>query len=139
MTANVYSKKIYLSSKPTSIHHLEEYLHEVFSDVKICSNKYAEILISLTEAVNNAIIHGNKSDESKKVIIDCYCTYEGLFFSVIDEGTGFDPASLPDPTSPEHIECCGGRGVFIIHSLADKVAYKNNGTTLEIFFTHNEQ
>ena len=96
--------------------------------------RYPDILISLTEAVNNAIIHGNKADESKKVKIDMQEEKSGIAVSVTDEGQGFDPEEVPDPTSPENLECCGGRGVFIMSSLADKLSYINNGTTVKMYF-----
>jgi serine/threonine-protein kinase RsbW len=130
----VVKKTLFLSSSPSSIANLEDYIQDIIHEVSICESKYPEILISLTEAVNNAIIHGNKSDESKQVQINCKCNGEVINFSIKDEGQGFDPGIIPDPTSQDRIECCGGRGVFIINSLADKVAYKNNGNTLEIFF-----
>ena len=128
------SKSIKLTSSPQSISALESYLHEIIEEFRLCEAKYPDILISLTEAVNNAIIHGNKSDENKKVQIKCKSRAKGIYFSIIDEGNGFNPENLADPTSPEKIECCGGRGVYIINALADKVAYKNNGSTVEIFF-----
>ena len=127
-------KTIKLSSSPTSITVLEEYLQDLLLDNQLCASKFPDILISLTEAVNNAIIHGNKSDASKEVQVNCKHSKTGISFSIIDQGNGFDPQTIPDPTSPEKIECCGGRGVFIINALADKVAYKNNGSTVEIYF-----
>ncbi|MBK8701624.1 MAG: ATP-binding protein [Saprospiraceae bacterium] len=127
-------KTIKLSSSPNSIAALEDYLNGIIEENKLCASKYPDILISLTEAVNNAIIHGNKSDESKAVRVNCKSNAKGIYFSIIDEGNGFDPAAIPDPTSPEKLACCGGRGVYIMTALADKVAYKNNGSTVEIFF-----
>ncbi len=128
------NKKLSLSSNPDSITVLECYLQEILQEFSLCESKYPEILISLTEAVNNAIIHGNKQDATKRVLVSCKSNPSGIYFSVNDEGNGFDPNSIPDPTSQEKIECCGGRGVYIINSLADKVDYKNNGSTLELFF-----
>ena len=127
-------KTIRLSSSPNSIAALEDYLHSILRENQSCADKFPDILISLTEAVNNAIIHGNKSDESKEVKVACKSSKTGISFSIIDEGAGFDPQTIPDPTSPEKLECCGGRGVYIMNALADKVAYKNNGSTVEIYF-----
>jgi serine/threonine-protein kinase RsbW len=127
-------KSLLLTSSPDSIAHLEVYLQEILMEYELCESKYPEILISVTEAVNNAIIHGNKSDLRKKVQVKCKSNQRGIYFTVIDEGNGFDPNSIPDPTSDELIECCGGRGVYIINALADKVDYKNNGSTLEMYF-----
>jgi serine/threonine-protein kinase RsbW len=128
------NKKLSLSSNPDSITMLESYLQEIIEEFRLCESKYPDILITLTEAVNNAIIHGNKNDENKKVVVSCKSKQSGIYFSINDEGNGFDPASVPDPTTVDKIECCGGRGVYIINRLADKVAYKNNGSTVELFF-----
>lgn len=127
-------KTIRIASSPNSISVLEDYLQSILKENQLCAEKFPDILVSLTEAVNNAIIHGNKSDESKEVRIACKSSKTGISFSIIDQGAGFDPETIPDPTSPERLECCGGRGVYIINALADKVAYKNNGNTVEIFF-----
>jgi serine/threonine-protein kinase RsbW len=128
------NKSITLSSDPASIIDLEKYLHEILDEYKFCEAKFPEILISLTEAVNNAIIHGNKKDINKHVQINCESKTKGIYFRVQDEGAGFDPSAVPDPTDESTIHFCGGRGVYIINALADKVDYTNNGNTLEIFF-----
>lgn len=127
-------KMLRITSDPNNILKVEPYLQQVSTFYQISEERYPDILISLTEAVNNAILHGNKSDDSKYVRIALEENNSELAFSVSDEGTGFDPREIPDPTTPELIECCGGRGVFIISQLADRVVFKNNGSTVKIFF-----
>ena len=105
--------------------------------MNIDETKFPDILISLTEAVNNAILHGNNADESKTVEISMEGKSSGVAISVTDEGKGFDPNEIPDPTAPENIECCGGRGVFIMSRLADKITFENNGSTVQMFFKLN--
>ena len=93
------------------------------------------MLVSLTEAVNNAIIHGNKLDEKK--MVDLKMELGGndmLRFTVHDEGVGFDFDKVPDPTEQENIEKAEGRGIYLIRHLADEVKYTDNGSTLEIHF-----
>lgn len=123
-----------ISSNPNNILEVEQYLKVAKSEYKICDDKYPEILISLTEAVNNAIIHGNNADEQKRVEISLECDSKELSIQIVDEGAGFDPNEVPDPTQPENLECCGGRGVHIMKSLADRVAYLNNGSTVKMVF-----
>lgn len=123
-----------IESKTNNIAMIEPYLKEIIEKNHICSERYADILISLTEAVNNAIIHGNDQDESKYVKIHMTEGDHGVIFSVTDEGQGFDPENIPDPTTEQFIECCGGRGVFIIKSLADSVDYQDNGCTVQMSF-----
>lgn len=123
-----------LSSESRSIGEVEPYVEEIAMKYKIEPAKYPNILISLTEAVNNAIIHGNNEDASKFVNICVKETKTGLCFEVCDEGEGFNPNTIPDPTAPENIECCGGRGVFLMKELSDKIVYKDNGRTVKIHF-----
>lgn len=123
-----------ISSNPNNILKVENYLRDAQVDMNIDDMKFPDILISLTEAVNNAILHGNNADESKNVEISMQEESTGVAISVTDEGNGFNPHEIPDPTAPENIECCGGRGVFIMNSLADKISYANNGSTVQMFF-----
>ena len=126
-----------ISSNPNNILKVENYLRNAQHDLNIDETKFPDILISLTEAVNNAILHGNNADESKNVEISMVEKFSGVAISVTDEGKGFDPNEIPDPTAPENIECCGGRGVFIMSRLADKISFENNGSTVQLFFKLN--
>jgi len=123
-----------ISSNPNNILKVENYLRDAQIDMNIDDTKFPDILISLTEAVNNAILHGNNADESKNVEICMEGQTSGIAISVTDEGKGFDPNEIPDPTAPENIECCGGRGVFIMSRLADRISFENNGSTVQMFF-----
>ena len=123
-----------LPSSTKSICQLEEFIQCVAKEYNICQDKFPDILISLTEAVNNAIIHGNKEREDKQVRIVFNTSKKGLIFTVHDEGKGFNPTNLPDPTSPERLTCCGGRGVFLMNQLADEVKYLNNGRSVKMHF-----
>jgi len=133
----LFKKMLVIDSNPNNILKVESYLQAIKTEHNQLSGRFADILISLTEAVNNAIIHGNCADEKKKVKINMEQIATGLSVSVTDEGCGFDPKEVPDPTSPENLECCGGRGVFIMNSLADKLSYSNNGCTVKMFFKYN--
>ncbi len=128
------TKLLSIPSNPKRIVELEGFLTNVLSDLELSKERYPEMLISLTEAVNNAIIHGNKLDESKQVKINCEKSGKHLCFSISDEGDGFDVREVPDPTSDNLIDCCGGRGVFIMTNLCDRIQFKNNGSTVEMYF-----
>lgn len=128
-----------INSNPNNILTLEYHLQRLAQNTNLHPDKYADILISLTEAVNNAIIHGNKSDESKLVFIDLTERENELSFCVTDEGIGFNPCGVPDPTCGENLDCCGGRGVYIMKALADRITFKNNGRTVEMHFLINKQ
>ncbi|MFT6808786.1 MAG: serine/threonine-protein kinase RsbW [Saprospiraceae bacterium] len=124
-----------LPSCTTSLCRLEEFMREIAVKHSIHEEKFPDILISLTEAVNNAIIHGNKSDQNKHVRVLLTETKTGLSFRVSDEGCGFNHKTIPDPTLAENIECCGGRGVFLMKELSDDIAFLNEGRTVEMHFS----
>ena len=127
-------KSLTVSSKPENIALVEKFIDEMRSEINIGDDVYGNILISITEAANNAIIHGNQLDENKFVQIGLRCRQNKLIFTVSDEGKGFDPNNVPDPTLEANLECCGGRGVFIINQLSHAVRYLNNGSTIKIIF-----
>ncbi len=97
---------------------------------------YGKILISTVEAVNNAILHGNKGDAEKMVTVNF--TADGNMFdvTVTDQGEGFKYDCLPDPTDPANIENLHGRGVFIMRSLADAIEYNESGNEVKMSFRY---
>lgn len=123
-----------LASDPSNITKVEGYVNKIADRYQLDQEKHANLLISLTEAVNNAIIHGNKQDRTKTVSIKLAQTSNGLAIRVSDQGRGFCYEDLPDPTSPERLCECGGRGVFLMNQLCDKLRYINGGTTVEMQF-----
>lgn len=129
-------KTIKFSSKPENISIVEKFVDELRNEVNIGDDVYGNVLISITEAANNAILHGNKGDEKKEVEIQYGLDDRGknLSFIVKDQGRGFDYNSLPDPTAPENLEKASGRGVFLMMQLADMVVFSNKGATVEMQF-----
>ena len=123
-----------LASDPRNIVQVEQLVEQLSSRFHLNQEKHDSLLISLTEAVSNAIIHGNKQDRSKTVCIHYTQVTDGLAIRVSDQGGGFNFDSLPDPTSPERICECGGRGVFLMHQLCDRMRYINGGSTVEMQF-----
>ncbi|MBK7225388.1 MAG: ATP-binding protein [Saprospiraceae bacterium] len=123
-----------IASIPDNISILEDYLQNIFNEYHLDQKLYPNVLISLTEAVNNAIIHGNQMDENKFVQLNSFCKNHKICFRISDEGSGFDPKQVPDPTQPENIEKCGGRGVFLMYKLSDRIDYSDNGRTVELEF-----
>ncbi len=123
-----------IHSSSQSIADLEIYVKGLFEKYGLEHDLYPNILISLTEAVNNAIKHGNRSDLSKVVCIETRRCGDRVCCVITDEGNGFDYKSLPDPTAPENVEKIGGRGVFLMHQLSDHIKFLNNGSTVEMEF-----
>ena len=123
-----------LSSDPSNIAKVEPFLKNLLAKYKVSPDAFGSILIGLTEAVNNAIIHGNGRNKAKKVQVVVRKQQDIIRCSVTDEGAGFNPSEVPDPTSPECICECGGRGVFLMKELSDEIKFVNNGSTVEMCF-----
>lgn len=107
----------------------------VCKELGINEDYYGNILIAVTEAVNNAIKHGNNSDPEKDVQLQVLDSTDTFEFVVSDQGEGFDHTQLPDPTAPENIEKEHGRGIFLMTSLSDEVVFENNGNTVKLTFS----
>jgi serine/threonine-protein kinase RsbW len=121
-------------SKADNIVIAEKLVDDVCKRFSVDEDFYGNILIAVTEAVNNAINHGNRQNPKKKVSLNFVERADRLSFSVQDEGDGFDPNALPDPTDPENLEKISGRGVFLMKHLADEVEFSENGTRVEMIF-----
>ena len=124
-----------LPSQIDSISQIETFIDDVCDQFSIGEDHYGNILIALTEAINNAITHGNKLDASKKVHVEMESNSREISFTISDEGDGFDFENIPDPTLPENITKINGRGVFLMKSLADEVIFDENGTKTTLKFS----
>ena len=123
-----------LASDPKNVARVESFVEHLVDKYGISPDVYGNILISLTEAVTNAIIHGNDNDKNKTVQVRLKKQNNIIAFLVSDEGGGFDFDNLPDPTAPENLLKIGGRGVFLMRQLSDDVSFYDNGSTVEICF-----
>ena len=130
----VMENTVTLNSDINEISKVEGLVSEIFDRYHINHELYGNVLIALTEAANNAIMHGNRYDAEKKVIINYDFSEPVLNIRVSDEGKGFDFDNLPDPTEPEYIDKPCGRGVFLIKRLADKVDFDRHGSTVLFSF-----
>jgi serine/threonine-protein kinase RsbW len=123
-----------LESHPKNIAEVEPFVLLAFKQFEINESIFGNILITLTEAVSNAIIHGNRSEVHRKVYINSVSDSSRVTFTVEDEGSGFNPENLPDPTAPQNLMTPGGRGVFLMNQLADKVIYLQGGRIIQLEF-----
>ena len=126
---------IELKSALTELYHVEKFVEDICDEYSINNSYFGNILVALTEAVENAIKHGNQNDAEKKVTVIFESKPAGLSFIVKDEGTGFDYKAIPDPTDlAENINPCEGRGIFLMKSLADELNTVPNGNGIELMF-----
>ncbi len=123
-----------IKSNVDNLRLVEKFVDELSSELKLSDEIYGNLLIATLEAVNNAIIHGNKQDDNLEVSIDMERNDDGLFLIIKDQGKGFDYKNIPDPTAPENIEKINGRGVFLMERLSDELEFEENGATVKMKF-----
>jgi serine/threonine-protein kinase RsbW len=120
-----------------NIRMIESFIDNAKERFHLDEDLYGNIMIAVTEAVNNAIKHGNGGNSSKNVLLSLTLNEKLLKFVIKDEGSGFDHNELPDPTAPENLEKPGGRGIFLMKHLSDEVEFRENGKTVELSFYMN--
>ena len=123
-----------INSNAQSLLLVERLIEDVCEVYNVSEDCYGNMLIAVTEAVNNAIHHGNRSNPDKQVKIGFESEDNMLVFSICDEGDGFDYKSLPDPTDPDNIDKLSGRGVFLMTNLADLIRFEENGRQVFLGF-----
>lgn len=129
---------IEIPSLAENIRIIESFIDNAKEKYQLDDDIYGNIMIAVTEAVNNAIRHGNKDNSAKNVFISLSLEDGMIKFKIQDEGEGFNFHQLPDPTSPENISKPGGRGIFLMKHLSDEVDFKDNGKVVELSFYVNQ-
>lgn len=124
-------------SFPAGAAEMEKALQELLGDIqktKLRCGDLDEIRLALREALNNALKHGSRLDSTKKIHFAYRCDpRQGLWVMVRDEGSGFNPEGVPDPTTPENLDRTGGRGVFLMRNLMDKVEFRDGGREVQMW------
>ncbi|UXX80430.1 ATP-binding protein [Reichenbachiella carrageenanivorans] len=126
--------KIQIPSLSENIRIIESFIDNAKEQYNFTDDIYGNIMIAVTESVNNAIVHGNQSDKSKNVHLSLSLEEHQVKFIIEDEGNGFNYDDLPDPTAPENLEKPGGRGIFLMKNLCDEVSFAENGKRVELSF-----
>jgi serine/threonine-protein kinase RsbW len=117
---------------PSTLAALEDVVERLVTlacDLK-CDRRHLErVELALREALANAIIHGNRQDPEKKVVVRCFCQPDrGMLLVIEDEGAGFDPSKVPNPTQAECLLETHGRGLFLMHRMMNTVRISRRGT-----------
>lgn len=131
--SNLDTQFSFLSS-PVEVDRVQPFVDELAQRYQLSPDTQGNILITLTEAVTNAIIHGNGCDCKKKVSVSLLRHSDALEVRVSDQGIGFDPNKVPDPTTDECLDKCGGRGIFLMKQLSDECRFMQNGRTVAMRF-----
>lgn len=131
----ILTKAIRIPSIRSNIRLVEQFILELNDEMQLEESVLDRIMISITEVVNNGIIHGNKADASKHVHLRCQCFPDRMDFFVRDEGRGFLPEDIPDPLDETNLLKEGGRGVLIIRAMMDDVEFRTLETGMEVFLS----
>ncbi|MEM6297154.1 MAG: ATP-binding protein [Bacteroidota bacterium] len=126
--------KLKIPSLLENVRIVESFIDNARDEFRFNDDIYGNIMVAVTESVNNAIKHGNGNDSQKLVSLALIVHDDHLLFRIQDEGKGFDYENLPDPTAPENLMELGGRGIFLIQQLADETKFLNEGSTIEMKF-----
>lgn len=124
-----------IESDPNNLITVEEFVNYFCKDVNLPDEKLANIFLAVTEATTNAIIHANKCDTNKIVTIDAYVENSKLIIKIKDEGEGFEPGNIPDPTEPENLLKDSGRGIYLMRVYMDDMKYIRTPSGMELVFT----
>ena len=124
-----------ITSNPKNVLKVESFLEHVNEHLQLDEVKFNKLLVATTEAVNNSIIHGNKRDPRKKVILTCEVNHAVLIIRVHDEGPGVDTKNLPNPLAEENLLRENGRGVFLMRSMMDSVEFDKTPDGAEVIMT----
>ena len=111
-----------------------EYLLERCMDAGFDERKLRlNLRVGVAEALANAMMYGNSRDPAKRVVLEAWCGPDEVRIKVTDEGHGFDPTALPDPTLPDNRGRTCGRGVYLIRKLMDRVEFNDRGNSIEMY------
>lgn len=124
MVTDAVKLRMTLASVPKNITRVEKFVTRVSARFLLDEIKLNKLMVSLTEAVNNAIVHGNKGNPAKKVTVICEGLPGWLLFIVNDEGKGFRPDKVANPLKSENLLRESGRGVFLMRTLMDRVEFE---------------
>jgi serine/threonine-protein kinase RsbW len=123
-----------IKSDINEIHEVERFVEDICDYYNINNSYFGNIIVAISEAVENSIVHGNKQDPSKSINISFEANQKGIVFSVEDEGEGFNLVNIPDPTDIQNNPDKKGTGIFLIKTLADEAIFLNNGRKVKLQF-----
>ena len=124
-----------ISSTVEALNTVEEKVMTVVGSLPCAPEALAGVALSLREALANAVLHGNRNDPTKRVLVACFCdctSDKGLLLVVRDEGSGFDPQAVPDPRGAEEIHSWHGRGIYLMKYFMDEVSYTHEGREVHL-------
>ena len=124
-----------IESTPNNLITVEEFVNYFAVELGLDEEMMNGLLLAVTEATTNAILHGNKNNKLKLVRIYVYVEDSTLTIKIKDEGKGFDPSLVPDPTNPENLLKDSGRGLYLMRVYMDGLNYNQTPEGTETILT----
>jgi serine/threonine-protein kinase RsbW len=134
MSDSLSEKDITINSSVENLTYVEKEIETIFDDFSFDQEHFGNVLIAVTEAVNNAVHYGNQEDVTKVVNINFSSEKDKLVVTIKDQGEGFNYEALPDPTDPNNLEKLQGRGIYLMKHLSDSIAFTDNGSKVKMVF-----
>jgi len=129
-----YKIELEIRSTYKELDKLEGFLNSLQENLKFDDEFYAKLMLTVSEAATNGVVHGNELNPDKKVFLKAESKNRGLVISIQDEGDGFDPENIPNPLAEENLLNTSGRGVFLMEEYAKSVEYQDKGRRLILSF-----
>ena len=139
MCANHQSAELTIPSDLSEARLLQSRIEEALVATAYTEHEIFAIKLAVEEALVNAIKHGNQLDPDKQVVVSFQVTCERFDIRIVDEGPGFNPEEVPDPTDPANIERPCGRGLLLIRGFMTDVQYHGRGNVVTMFKLRNGQ
>jgi len=117
-----------IPSRLDALGRVERIVQKIAERIGLSKDEHDNLAIAVTEAVGNAILHGNKKDPKKKVEVTAVLSKDRVEVTVKDQGVGFNPDHIGNPLDPQNLMKEHGRGIFILKSLMDEVAFQFSAT-----------
>jgi len=118
-------------SRKSELNKVEDFLRDIFQKYSLPERNFNKVLLCVSEAIVNSIVHGNKDNESKEIKIEVKPHNHDIIVTVTDEGEGFDTKTIPDPTQKVNLKKESGRGIHIIKSMCDVLEYNDKGNSIQ--------
>ena len=126
--------RMVLASEHPNVEQAVEQAESFFKDHVDDEELLYNLVLLTSEAVTNGMEHGNHFDAAKSVIVEFRASDHSLEIMVEDEGPGFERRRVPSPLTEDHLFDSGGRGLFLLESLADDVGYELGGRRIRVTF-----
>ena len=126
-----FSNILIINSNKAELTRVEEFLNEVFINYELPKENFNKVLLCVSEAIINAIVHGHKNKIDKEIRIQVVSQECDISITITDEGEGFNIEQVPDPTSHTNIKKESGRGIHIIKSISNSLKFNDKGNSLQ--------